>query len=299
MRRRPVLLVATLVVTALTLAGCRSATTSPTAAAPSGALPTVVGSFGERPSITFPKSGPPEAVVADALVKGAGRVVTRRDVVVLNYVGQVWGGAVFANTYESGQPLVRALTALVAGWSDNLVGATVGSRMVLSLPPSAGYGNDGAVVPGIGPADTTVFVVDVVNAFGADAAGQSDAVPDPAAAASVAPQVNGDLGAPAGLTLPAGVAAPTQVVTTVLARGTGDAVHAGDLVGQYAGVDWMGTSVGSSWQAGTPEVFAVSPDVPTFAGLIGVPIGSRVLLQEPATTASPAVAVVVDLVAQP
>lgn len=299
MRRRPVLLVATLVVTALTLAGCRSATTSTTAAAPSGALPTVVGSFGERPSITFPKSGPPAAVEADVRVKGAGRVVTRRDVVVVNYVGQVWGGAVFANTFDSGQPLVRALTALVAGWSDNLVGAAVGSRMVLSLPPSAGYGNDGAVVPGIGPTDTTVFVLDVVNAFGADAAGQADAVPDPAAAASISPQVHGDLGAPAGLTLPAGVATPTQVVTTVLARGTGDAVHAGDLVGQYAGVDWMGTSVGSSWQAGTPEVFAVSPDVPTFAGLIGVPIGSRVLLQEPATTASPAVAVVVDLVAQP
>src|SRR5450759_1091427 len=84
-----------------------------------------------------------------------------------------------------------------------------------------------------------------------------------AAAESVAPQVHGDLGSPAGLTLPAGVAAPAQVVTTVLARGTGDSVRAGDLVGQYAGVDWMGTSVGSSWQAGTPEVIPVSPDVPT------------------------------------
>jgi peptidylprolyl isomerase len=299
MRCRPFLLMATLVVAALTLVGCRSGTPGAAHATPSGALPTVLGGFGENPAITFPRSGPPAAVSADVLVTGTGRVVTGRDVIVVNYVGQVWGGAVFANTYESGRPLVRALTALVAGWSEHLVGSAVGSRMLLSLPPSAAYGKDGAFVPGIGPTDTAVYVVDVMDVFGADAAGQAGAVPDPAAAASVAPQVHGELGTPAGLALPAGVAAPTHVVTTVLARGTGAPVRAGDLVGQYAGVDWMGNTVGSSWQAGTPEVFPVSADVPTFAGLIGVPVGSRVLLQEPATTASPAVAVVVDLIAQP
>lgn len=298
MRRRPALLVATLLIV-LALAGCRSGTANTPHDSVGGVLPTVRDGFGERPTIAFPSSGPPTSVAAKVLVQGTGRVVTKRDVVVVNYVGQVWGGAVFANTYDSGKPLVKALSALVAGWSDNLVGVAAGSRILISLPPSAGYGRDGATVPGIAPTDTTVFVVDVVNVFGFDAAGQAGAEPDPAAAASVAPQVQGGLGAPAGLTLPTGVTAPTQVVTTVLARGTGAPVHEGDLVGQYAGVDWMGNSVGSSWQAGTPEVFRVSADVPTFAGLLGVPIGSRVLLQEPATSASPAVAVVVDLVAQP
>jgi len=205
---------------------------------------------------------------------------------------------VISSTFVSGPPLVRAIDNLVDGWASALTGTTVGSRVLLSLPPSADYGKDGAAVAGVSPTDTLVYVIDVIAAYGPDAAGQADAVPDEAAAQSAGPKVSGTLGSPAGLTLPAGITAPTAVVTTVLATGTGAAVHEGDLVAQYAGVDWSGESVGSSWQSGTPQVFPVVATEPTFAGLIGVPLGSRVLLQVPAGS-GPAIAVVIDLVAQP
>jgi peptidylprolyl isomerase len=298
------LLSAVLAVTACTgdsqaVDGATASGGSPAAAATAGSvLPTATGAFGEPPVLTFPSSGPPAELATQLLVEGDGRVVTAKDVVVAGYVGQVWGGAVFDSSFDSGTPIVTALSGLVSGWAKGLVGQKVGSRVLLSLPPADGYGASGNEVAGSSPTDTIVFVVDLVDAFGADAAGQADALPDDAAKAALAPQVSGAPGGPATLTLPADVPAPADVVTTVLYRGTGAPVTEGKVVGQYAGVDWTGASVGSTWQTGTPEVFPVASTNPTFAGLVGVPLGSRVLLQVPAAS-GPAVAVVIDLVAQP
>jgi len=272
-------------------------TGSPVATAGS-VLPTATGAFGERPVLTFPPSGPPAELAAQVLVEGDGRAVAATDVVVADYVGQVWGGAVFDSSFDSGTPIVTPLADLVSGWTAGLKGQKVGSRVLLSLPPADGYGSGGNEVAGISPTDTIVFVVDLVAAYGAEAVGEADALPDDAAKAAAGPQVTGLPGRPATLTLPAGLPAPADVVTTVLYRGTGAPVAEGKVVGQYAGVDWTGTSVGSTWQTGTPEVFPVSSANPTFAGLIGVPLGSRVLLQVPAGS-GPAVAVVIDLVAEP
>ncbi|HEX5331734.1 MAG TPA: FKBP-type peptidyl-prolyl cis-trans isomerase [Cellulomonas sp.] len=269
-----------------------------TTATAGSVLPTVTGDFGEPPVLTFPSSGPPAELATQVLVEGDGRVVTAKDVVVAEYVGQVWGGAVFDSTYDTGTPIVTALADLVSGWAKGLAGQKVGSRVLLSVPPGDGYGTGGNKARGIAPTDTIVFVVDLVDAFGADAAGQADAVPDDAARDTAGPQVSGPPGGPATLTLPAGTPTPADVLTTVLYRGSGAPVAEGKVVGQSAGVDWTGTSIGSTWQTGTPKVFPVAPTDPTFAGLIGVPLGSRVLLQVPAGS-GPAVALVIDLVAQP
>ena len=306
-RRQPALLAGVLVSAVLTVAGCTGGgSTGPDATArgaqnatdSSVILPTVTGAFGARPALKFPASGPPTRLATQVVIKGAGRVVSAKDVVVADYLGQVWRGAVVDTSFDTGTRVVTKLSQLTTGWAQALTGQQVGSRVLLSLPPSGGSNAEGKQVVGVSPTDTVVFVVDIVEAFGVDAAAQVDAVPETAAAGAVGPQVSGALGGPAGLTLPQGVLVPADVVTTVLATGTGAPVKEGKVIGQYAGVDWTGTSIGSSWQSGTPEVFPVAPTSPTFAGLIGVPLGSRVLLQVPPST-GPAVAVVIDLVAQP
>jgi peptidylprolyl isomerase len=51
---------------------------------------------------------------------------------------------------------------VIAGWVDGLVGQTVGSQILLVVPPSSGYGDAGAPAAGIGPTDTLVFVIDIL-----------------------------------------------------------------------------------------------------------------------------------------
>lgn len=297
MRRPSTVLASTVLAAALLLAGCGSSE-------PESSLPTATGDFGDKPEITFPENDPPTELATEVLVEGDGPEVTETDLIVADYLGQVWGGEVFDNSYDKavsedeGAPLVVPLSGLVPGWAHGLTGVKVGSRVLLSLPPDEGYGETGNEQAGIAGTDTIVFVVDVIGAFGKDVAGQADAEPDAAAAASVGPQVSGDLGAVATVTVPAGTPEPTEVVTTVLATGTGDPVGEGQVIAQYSGVDWTGASVGSSWEDGQAQSFPVAETEPTFAGLVGVPLGSRVLLQVPGSEGSPSVAVVIDLVAQ-
>jgi len=58
----------------------------------------------------------------------------------------------------------------VPGWDKGLVGQTVGSRILLVVPPADGYGAKGSPPiggegsPPIGAKDTMVFVVDILAA---------------------------------------------------------------------------------------------------------------------------------------
>ena len=52
---------------------------------------------------------------------------------------------------------------VIKGWDKGLVGQTVGSRILLVVPPADGYGAKGSP-PLIGAKDTLVFVVDILAA---------------------------------------------------------------------------------------------------------------------------------------
>jgi peptidylprolyl isomerase len=53
---------------------------------------------------------------------------------------------------------------VITGWDSALVGQTVGSRVVMALPPELGYGAAGQESAGISGTDTLVFVVDILAA---------------------------------------------------------------------------------------------------------------------------------------
>ena len=54
---------------------------------------------------------------------------------------------------------------LVPGFDKALVGQPVGSRVLMVLPPSEGYGKQGNSAAGIKGTDTLVFVVDLLDAY--------------------------------------------------------------------------------------------------------------------------------------
>lgn len=128
-------------------------------------LPTATGSFGDKPVLTFPDAAAPAELVVEVLERGEGEVVEASQTIEVNYLGQVWGGATFDNSYDRGSTIQFPIGVgvVIAGWDSGLVGQQVGSRVLVSIPPHEGYGPNGVPQAGIGGDDVLVFVVDIVG----------------------------------------------------------------------------------------------------------------------------------------
>ena len=136
-----------------------------------GSLPTVTaGKPGVTPAITIPTSKkPPTALVTKTLIKGSGPVVAKGQTVVTQYVGQIWRtGKTFDSSWSRGEPFGFTIgstpSQVITGWDKGLIGQTVGSRVMLVVPPAEGYGKTGSSQAGIKGTDTLVFVVDILGA---------------------------------------------------------------------------------------------------------------------------------------
>jgi peptidylprolyl isomerase len=143
-----------------------------------GSLPTVTaGKAGAAPTITIPKSGKaPTSLVTKTLIKGSGPVVAQGQTVVTQYVGEIWRtGKVFDSSWSRGEPFGFTIGAtpsqVITGWDKGLVGQTVGSRVMLVVPPTDGYGKTGSSQAGIKGTDTLVFVVDILGAISPSSTG--------------------------------------------------------------------------------------------------------------------------------
>lgn len=133
-----------------------------------GSLPTVTEAPGKAAVVKVPKSAAPKNLTVKPLVKGSGAAVAKNDYVVVQYTGVIWkSGKVFDSSWSRSQPFAFSVGAgqVVKGWDQGLLGQTVGSRVMLVIPPADGYGSSGAPQAGIKGTDTLVFVVDVIGAF--------------------------------------------------------------------------------------------------------------------------------------
>ncbi len=277
-------------------------------------LPTASGAFGAKPTLTFPKSSPPPSLQRQVLSEGTGPATAKGDFLVTNYLGQIWGGKVFDNSYDRKATSTFQIGRgkVVPGWDVALVGVKVGSRVMLSLPPSDGYGSTGSSGAGIKGTDTIVFVVDIVSRIAADSTGQTNAVLKPAV--NGAPTVTGALGKEPKITVPKGLTEPTTNAVYVIAQGTGAKVKAGNVLAQLVVTDWAQSQTQSTWpktgaaaataDPSTTGLQQISIDAKgSLKGLIGIPLGSRVLVHIAASTDTsgqpkPGALAVLDLVAQ-
>ena len=300
MRRITHALLASLVaLVALTaLAACGGSSSS----AADKALPKVSGGdFGSKPTVKS-TGAQLTALTKKVLKAGKGAEVKKGDLLVADYLGQTWrNDKVFDNSYDRGQPAAFPIGVgqVVKGWDDTLVGLKIGSRVLLVIPPDKGYGTSGNTQAGIKGDDTLVFVVDIVATYAKDAALTDATSVTPAAGQ---PKVTGALGAKPSVVVPKGTVPPKAASVTVLSRGTGPAVTDGELaVVEYEAVSWAGKAVDSTWGR-VPQGFAISSQNPgPFLKLVGVPVGSRVLLllppQQGGKAATDSLAVAVDIVA--
>lgn len=147
-----------------------SAVTLPTSASgdavtPPADLPVVTVVDGV-PSVAAPQGDPPTDLVVQPLIIGTGPAVTSGQTVTMQYLGLIWAsGKVFDTSWGSGPvDLPVGSGQVIAGFEEGLTGQTVGSRVLLIIPPDKGYGDQGNSQAGISATDTLVFVIDILAA---------------------------------------------------------------------------------------------------------------------------------------
>jgi peptidylprolyl isomerase len=100
------------------------------------------------------------------LIEGSGTKVTEGMFLQVHYTGVLWkDGSVFDSSWPRAQyyTFQTGTNSVIPAWDKGLVGHTVGSRVLLVVPPADGYGPDGNP-PKIAGTDTLVFVVDILAA---------------------------------------------------------------------------------------------------------------------------------------
>jgi peptidylprolyl isomerase len=285
-----------------TAGAAQVASASSASSASSTIFPTVTGSYGQTPKITFPKGEKaPKKLEVKVLHQGTGPVTKKGDLLVANYIGQIWGGKVFDSSFSrkelSGFGI--GIEQVIPGWDKTLVGVHAGSRLLLVVPPVDGYGTSGNSAAGIKGTDTLVFVVDVVTSYNKSVEAPSNATPVTSSVGGVA--VSGAVGKPPTIKVAKGAKKPTADKLTVLARGHGKPITAGLVVAQLEVVNWSNAVQESTWTAGTPygANVDIASDPTVFDSLKGVPLGSRVLIDLPADEGEGPYAAVVDVISEP
>lgn len=107
---------------------------------------------------------PTDKLQTAVLFEGDGATVESGSAIVVRYLGEVYGGDKPFDENFSKEPTSFGIGTgkVIKGWDQALVGTTVGTRIVLAVPPKLGYGDAGNPDAGIKKTDTLYFLIDVL-----------------------------------------------------------------------------------------------------------------------------------------
>ncbi len=133
-------------------------------------LPSITAKPGQAPVVTIPSSSPPATLQVKTLIKGTGPVLAEGEYVIVQYAGYIWRTKkLFGSSWVSATPFGFIFQdpspQVITGWDTGLAGQTVGSRVLLVIPPKDAYGSSGEPQAGIKGTDTLVYVVDILDAY--------------------------------------------------------------------------------------------------------------------------------------
>jgi peptidylprolyl isomerase len=127
-----------------------------------------------KPTVEVPDGPPPKKLEVDDIVEGDGPEAAPGDTLTMQYVGVNYSdGEQFDASWDNGQPFTFQLGSgqVIPGWDQGIAGMKVGGRRELIVPPDLAYGKQGSP-PAIGPDETLIFVVDLLDVQGGAAANQ-------------------------------------------------------------------------------------------------------------------------------
>jgi peptidylprolyl isomerase len=263
------------------LAACGSSKTDAPASALDGV--TVAGTA-KAPTLTL-KTKPlsVKATTTKIVTPGTGPKLTKANAILFNYVlvNGKDGKQVETSFGKTAAGMDLSSASLLPGLSKGLSGQKVGTKLLVAIPPSDAFGAQGNTQAGFGPSDTVLFYIELVSASTPLTTATGVAVPPKAGLPTV--KVAG-AGA-ATVTVPK-TAAPTKLIVQPLIKGAGPAVQAGQNIKvNYTGVLWKnGKKFDASADHGSSfdtQIGAGKVITGWDKGLVGQPVGSRVLLVIP------------------
>ncbi|AXH95214.1 FKBP-type peptidyl-prolyl cis-trans isomerase [Ornithinimicrobium avium] len=222
----------------------------------------------------------------ETVKKGDGEEIAAGDEVEVRYLA-VNGttGEQLLSTFDADETVTLDLSneLLFPAFLDELPGGKVGESLLMGIPAADAFGTNGNEQLGVGPQDTLVFYVEVVDAHAPLTKAEGKAVTPKD---KDLPKVEADGESAATITIPEGVDAPTKLVSQVLIKGEGPEVKAGQTIKvNYTGVKWSdGEGFDDSYQRGEPAEFPIGLGKVIKGwdeGLVGQTVGSRVLLVVP------------------
>ncbi len=141
---------------------------SPTAQAPATQVPAQTGLPQSTSSAQTGSQSANMITMADGLqyqdlTVGTGQEAKAGDTVTVNYVGKLTNGQIFDSSYDRNQPFTTQIGVgqVIKGWDEGIPGMKVGGKRELIIPPSLGYGAQGAGP--IPPNSTLVFLVELLS----------------------------------------------------------------------------------------------------------------------------------------
>ncbi len=243
----------------------------------------VAGEFGKVPTVTGPWPFKVDKTQVKVLKKGEGPKVGAESGVSVHYHGLVARtGQVFQSSFAINQPAMLSMGGVIPGFKTGLVGQSVGSRVLLVIPGKEAYDAAGGLPQaGIQVGDTLIFVVDILDV--ALNAPEGKAI-KPAAGLPKVTEKDGKAVIAIG-----DAKKPTKLVSQTLIEGTGEKIEANDAITvHFTEVAWStGETVAASYEAGGKTALLNQLIVGWREGLVGKPVGSRVLLVIPPDKAYP------------
>ena len=129
---------------------------------PVDGMPAVEVADDGQPSVEIPEGDAPAELEISVLKKGDGIAVAEGDTTLLQYYGVDWEtGESFDSSWANGAPYSNDGNQYVEGFVDALVGQTVGSQVLVVIPPALGYGEAGSSDHELA-GKTLVFVIDIL-----------------------------------------------------------------------------------------------------------------------------------------
>ena len=140
-------------------------------------MPAIALAPSGQPGVTIPNADAPKKTEAATTILGSGTEVKEGDGVVIHQTILSWESkTVLDSTWLTGDrpavPTTVLATAdatgtgggVISGVADSLIGAKVGSQLLVVVPPGDDSFADGATLPGTATAtDTLVYVIDVLG----------------------------------------------------------------------------------------------------------------------------------------
>lgn len=132
---------------------------------PVAGMPEVTLADDGAPTITVPEGELPTETTLATLKESDGYEVQSGDAVLIQYSGVRWSnGESFDSTWaKGGVPYAQQTTKFVTGFQKALDGHTVGSQVLVVIPPAEGYG-EGEINTTDLKGETLIFVVDILGA---------------------------------------------------------------------------------------------------------------------------------------